>query len=161
MKALESEEILSDEIFDAIKRIISQTPHVVFGGSIALNAVGLLNRKVKDIDLFLSTNESLTKNGLLLLENIGETTSDTVTDINGVEIQRTGMKIGDVKICCFKVSDDQLQHSKHTFTRNGNTITICIQNVNYVIEAKKTYSNYNPKHEEDLECISTTLDTLF
>ena len=106
-------------------------------------------------------NESLSKNGYLSVETIGEITSDTVTNTNGIEIQRTGAKIAGVKTCCFKVSDEELQCSKHKFTRNETEFTICIQNVNYAIEAKKSYSSGNPKHKSDLEAISNVLDGLF
>jgi hypothetical protein len=51
---LENKQILSDDILNAIDLIIKKTPHAVFGGSIALNAVGLINRKISDIDLFFS-----------------------------------------------------------------------------------------------------------
>ena len=48
-------------------------------------------------------------------------TSDTVTNTNGIEIQRTGgAKIG-IKTCCFKVSNEELQCSKHKFTREMET----------------------------------------
>ena len=161
MKNLENKEILSDEIFNAISLIIKQTPNAVFGGSIALNAIGLINRPISDIDLFFGMNESLSKNGYLSVETIGEITSDTVTNTNGIEIQRTGAKIAGVKTCCFKVSDEELQCSKHKFTRNQTEFTICIQNVNYAIEAKKSYSSRNPKHKSDLETISNVLDGLF
>ena len=161
MKNLENKEILSDEIFNAISLIIKQAPNVVFGGSIALNAVGLINRPISDIDLFFGMNESLSKNGYLSVETIGEITSDTVTNTNGIEIQRTGAKIAGVKTCCFKVSNEELQCSKHKFTRNETEFTICIQNVNYAIEAKKSYSSRNPKHKSDLETISNVLDGLF
>lgn len=161
MKNLENKEILSDEILNAISLIIKQTPNAVFGGSIALNAVGLINRPISDIDLFFGMNESLSKNGYLSVETIGEIISDTVTNTNGIEIQRTGAKIAGVKTCCFKVSDEELQCSKHKFIRNETEITICIQNVNYAIEAKKSYSSRNPKHKSDLETISNVLDGLF
>ena len=161
MKNLENKEILSDEILNAISLIIKQTPTVVFGGSIALNAIGLINRPISDIDLFFGMNENLSKNGYLSVETIGEITSDTVTNTNGIEIQRTGAKIAGVKTCCFKVSDEELQCSKHKFTRNETEYTICIQNINYAIEAKKSYSSRNPKHKTDLETILNVLDGLF
>lgn len=157
---LESKEILSDEMLNAISIIIKHTPNVIFGGSIALNAVGLINRPISDIDLFFRMNESLTKNGYLSIKSIGEITSDTVTDVNGVEIQRTGTKIAGVKACCFKVSDEELQHSKCTFIRDGNEFTIYIQNVNYAIMAKKSYASKNIKHKTDLENISNTLENI-
>ena len=97
MKNLENKEILSDEIFKAITLIIKETPNVVFGGSITLNAIGLINRPISDIDLFFGMNENLYKNGYLSIKSIGEITSDTVTNTNGIEIQRTGAKIAGVK----------------------------------------------------------------
>jgi hypothetical protein len=164
MNNLENKEILSDEIFNAIVLIVKEIPDAVFGGSIALNAIGLINRPISDIDLFFSRSTSLTQNGYLSNLHTGtieEITSETVTDINGVDIQRTGAKIAGVKTCCFKVSDERLQCSKHKITREGNELTICIQNVNYAIEAKKTYSSRNPKHKPDLETIYNELNSIF
>lgn len=160
MSNLENKEILSDEILNAISLIIKQTPNVVFGGSIALNAIGLLNRPISDIDLFWGMYESLSKNKYLSIESTSELASDTVTNKNGIEIQRIGAKIAGVKTCCFKVSDEELQCSKHKFTRDGNEFTICIQNVNYAIEAKKYYSNRNEKHKRDLEEITNVLENI-
>lgn len=161
MSNLENKEILSDEIFNAINLILKQIPNAVFGGSIALNAIGLINRPISDIDLFFQINESLSKNNFLSIENDGQILSDTITNTNGIEIQRTGAKIAGVKTCCFKVPDEELQCSKHKFVRNKIEYTICIQNVNYAIEAKKSYSARNPKHINDLENINNMLNDLF
>ena len=160
MKNLENKEILSDDIMKAIDKIIIHIPKAVFGGSIALNAVGLLNRKISDIDLFFHKNESLSDTEFFeIVDN--SITSDTVTNTNGEEIQRTGAKVDGVKVCCFKVSDEELQHSKYTFVRDGKSFTINLQNVNYAIEAKKAYAkhNQNPKHIEDLNNITKELDS--
>lgn len=160
MKNLENREILSDEILQAIDIIVSNCPDAVFGGSIALNAVGLINRKISDIDLFISNRQSLSRIGFLSLVE-GEILSDTVTNTNGEEIQRTGARIADVKTCVFSVDDEELQHSKHTFVRNGKEYKLFIQNVNYAIEAKKSYSSRNSKHRDDLEIIDDLLNDLF
>jgi len=157
MNNLENKEILSDEILKAIDLIISTCPNAIFGGSIALNAVGLLNRKVSDIDLFFPEIESLSKNKFLSIENEGEITSDTVTNTNGKEIQRTGAKIAGVKTCCFKVDDEELQYSKFAFL--GRTIKI--QSVNYAIQAKRAYEFKNEKHKSDLINIQVELDRVF
>lgn len=154
---LENKEVLSDEILNAIDLIIKHTPNAVFGGSIALNAVGLINRKVSDIDLFFHWDEILTKNGFLSFKNDGQILSDTGTNINGMEIQKTGAKIAGVKTCCFKVSDEGMQHSKIEFLGRK----ICIQNVNYAIMAKMTYAGKNDKHKEDLKQINMNLDNYF
>src|SRR5690242_1416682 len=66
---LENENVLSSEILNAIDLVINNCPNAVFGGSIALNAVGLINRKVSDIDLFFEESESLTKNSFLSVQN--------------------------------------------------------------------------------------------
>lgn len=153
---LENKEVLSDEILNAIDLIIKHTPNAVFGGSIALNAIGLINRKVSDIDLFFDANESLQKNGFLSIEKDGQFLSDTVTNVNGIKIQRIGAKIAGVKTCCFRVSSEELQHSKIEFLGRK----ICIQNVNYAIQAKKSYADKNNKHKEDLKQININLEKL-
>jgi len=154
---LENKEILSDDILNAIDLIIKKTPHAVFGGSIALNAVGLINRKISDIDLFFSLNENLARNSFLSIENEGAIYSDTVTDVNGLEIQRTGTKVAGVKTCCFKVRNEELSHSKIKFLGRE----ICIQNVNYAIMAKKSYAHKNNKHKEDLKQIEDFFSKYF
>lgn len=163
MKNLDNKEILPDKICEAIKRIIGIVPDVVFGGSIALNAVGLLNRPVKDIDLFFPIGSSLTKGDFLYslqADYEAAITSDTVTDVDGEEIQRTGVQFGDIKICCFKVKNEQLESTKHTFSRWGDLHTIHIQNVNHAIVAKQTYASKNMKHELDLKEIQQNLEKI-
>lgn len=152
--SLENKEILSDEILKAIDLIIKNTPNAVFGGSIALNAVGLINRKISDIDLFFHNNESLKKNGFLEIDINEQILSDTVTNMNGVNIQRTGTKIAGVKVCCFKVSNKELQSSPFEFLGRK----IFIQNVNYAIMAKIAYADKNNKHKEDLKQIKIKID---
>lgn len=155
MNNLENKEILSDDILEAIDILIKVTPECVFGGSIALNAVGLLNRKISDIDIFFEIGDSLNKNGFLTIEST-EFGSDTVTDTNGKAIQRTSAKIKGVKCCVFKVDKEELQHSKFSFL--GRTINI--QNVNYAIQAKIAYSKNTKKHSDDLNFINDILDGL-
>lgn len=154
MNNLENKYILSEELIVAIDRILEKVPHVVFGGSIALNAVGLISRKINDVDIFLPMNENFKQ--FLSIGVLDEMTSDTVTDMNGKEIQRVGAKINDVKVCCFKVGDEELEHSNFTFFNRK----IKIQNVNYAIIAKKTYSKKNKKHRDDLDEIYNSLHDL-
>jgi hypothetical protein len=160
MNNLDNPDILSDEIVSAIDLIIKEIPDAIFGGSIALNAVGLLNRKISDIDVFFCHTESLTKNGFCQIPST-EILSDTVTDTNGNPIQRTGLKINGIKTCAFKVDNEELQHSLTSFVRNGQTRKICIQNVNYAIQAKMAYSSKTHKHKEDLQTIDSILNLIF
>ena len=154
---LENEEILSKEILNAIDLIIEQMPHAVFGGSIALNAVGLLNRQVKDIDLFISEKESFSASGFLNIEQKNDSFSETVTDTNGRLIKRTGGLVAGVKTCCFQVSDEELQHSEIEIL--GRKIRI--QNVNFAIMAKMSYADRSGKHKADLEQINKTFSNFF
>jgi hypothetical protein len=160
MNNLDNSEILSDEIVSAIDTIIAQIPDAIFGGSIALNGVGLLNRKISDIDVFFGYWQSLSKNGFTQLPTT-EFLSDTVTNINGKEIQRTGLKINGVKVCAFKVDNEELQCSSVSFIRNEKTRTIKIQNVNYAIQAKIAYSSKTQKHKDDLSTMDGVLNALF
>lgn len=167
MNNLENKDILADNILNVIDIIINKIPTAVFGGSIALNAVGLLNRKINDIDLFFPLGTNLTLNGFLELSNIDG--SETVTNVNGIEIQRTSAKIHNVKVCCFKVAKLETQHSLFTFL--GRTIRI--QNVNYAIQAKIAYANKDNKllvsqnevstpknkHNSDMDWIDEILNT--
>lgn len=159
MSNLDNSEILSDQIVSAIDLIIAQIPDAVFGGSIALNGVGLLNRKISDIDVFFVFGQSLSKNGFTQIPTT-EILSDTVTDTNGNLIQRTGLRVNGVKICAFKVNPKELQCSTITFVRDDKVRKINIQNVNYAIQAKIAYTAKNPKHKEDLQIINTVLEKI-
>jgi len=109
--------MISKKTWKAIDYILKNCPSAVFGGSIALTAVGLLNREVGDIDLFFQEGDSLTRNGFLKGEptmnpNIG---SDTITDVNGKQIQRTSVEVHGIKTCCFKIPFEQWQYSEILF----------------------------------------------
>jgi hypothetical protein len=164
MNNLENPDILSDEIVEAIILIADKCPEVVFGGSIALNAVGLLNRKIGDIDVFFTDEHSFAiNNGGFLAIPTTEILSDTVTDTNGKLIQRTGLKVNGIKTCAFKVNPEELQHSVLTFYRStiGKTITLNIQNVNYAIAAKIAYHYKKEKHDIDLTEINNVFNDIF
>lgn len=133
MNNLENKEILTEQQLKAIDQIIEKCPDAIFGGSIALNAIGLLNRKVSDIDIFFPYGKSLAPDFLQLdLIDVG---SGIVTDENGNEIQRTTANVNAVKCCVFKVDDNSLQHSEMDIC--GRKLKI--QNVNYAIVAKIAY----------------------
>lgn len=158
MNILENQKIVSAEIVEAILTIVENCPTAVFGGSIALNAVGLLERPVSDVDIFIDENTSLARNGMLGTHIDDDSLfSDTVTNTNGKPIQRTGIKIKGVKCCVFKVEQKELEHSEIQFY--GKILKI--QNVNYAIQAKIAYSERNPKHKDDLSYIDKILSKFF
>lgn len=139
----------------AIFMIVAKCPTAVFGGSIALNAVGLLDRPSKDIDVFLPQGGSLAKSGFLNIETT-EFLSETTTDTNGKKIQRVGAEIAGIKCCVFKVDDEELQHSLAEL----EGVTLRVQNVNYAILAKMSYADRSGKHQKDLSTIFKTIDDL-
>lgn len=132
----------------ALQHITKKCPSVVIGGSISFIERGLLDRDPKDIDLFFADYDSLNKVGLLSCD-IAEIGSDTITDVNGKDIQRTSMKIMGVNVCCFKVDVDFLKHDVIDY----NGVSINAQNPEYGIMAKKIYAQKNDKHKDDLEII--------
>ena len=168
MNNLENKEILSDEILSAIDKILVHVPEIVFGGSVALSAVGLLNRKINDIDLFVDKFGGVTRKlGELLTSINADLGSDTVTDVNGAKVERLSFKIGNVKICVFRVDKEVLQYTTFEFARRK----INIQNCNYAVAAKIAYSkkrdennrpfNSTTKHIEDVSHMFKILDNEF
>lgn len=133
--------------------LVDKCPEAVIGGSIALNVVGLLDRIPNDIDVFFPLGTSLEKNNFFKIEGISDLTSDTVTDTNGLSIQRTGIRVNGLRCCAFKVPDREMQHSMGEF----NGVEIKVQNVNHAIMAKKSYADRSGKHKEDLAKIQDAL----
>jgi hypothetical protein len=135
-----------EKITKALEHIYLLCPDAVVGGSISFISRGLLSRQPNDIDLFFPEYSSLVNFGLLncYVDEIG---SDTTTDINGKEIQRTSLKIMGVKVCAFKVEDPYLKHDILEY----NGVKIKAQFPQYGIVAKKIYAEKNDKHKKDLE----------
>lgn len=164
---LENKDILSDDILLVIDKVLETCPNVVFGGSIALCGVGLLNRKISDIDLFFPDKDSLVKSGIFSLMNTSDELKsedvyyNDITDVNGNIIKRIGISVGNVHVCCFIVSSEDLKCSILKFNRNGKEYSLNIQNASNAIEAKKSYSSKTNKHKEDLKHIYDVLNKHF
>jgi len=131
-------------------------PDVVIGGSIALNAVGLLNRPVGDIDLFVETGTAQSDLNMLKLRPQYRS-SVTVTNIMGQPVSREGFELDGVKICMFRVPRLELACTRvEAFGMQLN-----IQNVNHAIIAKKTYAHKTEKHALDYDNINRSLASTF
>jgi len=157
---LEDEDILSPEILALIDRITTTFPGVVFGGSIALNAVGVIKRKIRDIDIMCSIDSCLiVKIGTELkkYEN-AEELSEIVSDINGVKILRNGYNVDGVHVCVFVLPSVTASE----FTFSGRKIQI--QNVSEAILAKRAWSGINSKskikHLNDICEIEKSVDAI-
>lgn len=148
-KNLENKEILSDDVLFAIDRITKAHPEAVFGGSLALNAVGLLNRKIKDIDVFFHRDTLVSP--CLFDSEPSKYPSEQVEEIDETTIAHHGLTIDDIGVCVFMVDDKLLLSTPIEFL--GRKINI--QNVNYAIMAKLSYESKGyVKHKDDLEKIS-------
>lgn len=157
---LEEKAIISEQIIGGIDELLSRSKEIVFGGSIALNAVGLIKRQVKDIDIFTHCAWKLNHYNLLSLvcpTSDVKDISETATDVNGEQIRRVGAKINGINVCIF-ILNKPPQFSEFKFL--GRTIKI--QNVNDAILAKRAYSEMNlascDKHRQDLIVINKSLD---
>jgi len=153
---LENNDILSPEIIKAIDEILKIKKDIIFGGSIAFNALSLINRKISDIDIFIEENDynSIISN-FVIPQSTDNQFSETVTDLNGVEIRRIGGTMFGVKICCFIVTKKELEGGTD-FTFFGRTIKL--QNLNYAIQAKRQYALKTEKHKKDLVEIDMNLN---
>lgn len=156
---LENSEILKPELIEIIDKLLTINPNIIFGGSMALNAIGLIKRPIKDIDVFI--NDSFKQSGLLeyCIEYSSKNESLDCTDINGEPIPRLSAIFNDIHVCIFRVKE--FNYSKFNFL--GRTINI--QNINEAILAKRAYSlmEYKnvEKHKEDIKTIENNLDILF
>ena len=136
---------VSEELFDLVKNIQISNPTAIFGGSIALNALGLLDRPIHDIDVLFPIGFSMSKNFNFKDIDAFES-SETITDFDGVPVQRVGMKSSKTKICVFKLPSEQLQYTEVDFFG----LKICVQNPEQAIWAKICYSDKTYKHRKDL-----------
>lgn len=141
--------------FKSVVEDLADNPDIVFGGSLSLKALKLLDREPKDIDIFVPANYSISKlrNSFTLEET--ETASETTTDIDGVEIKRIGLKLNGIKVCVFFVEDNSYSNVRY------EGIKIKVQSCNSTIQAKKAYIRNGAgdidKHKEDLKTIAEKL----
>lgn len=154
---LENENILPTNIKNVIKKLVKSNPDLIFGGSICLNALGLIKREIRDIDIFIAEGLGITTQIEQFTKLEEEDFSETITDIDGKPIKRIGFKVDGVKICCFQTENNELMNSSK-FSFDG--ITINLQNVNYAIQAKRLYADKTDKHKNDLKQIEETLNDL-
>lgn len=162
---LEKEEILSPSLVSTIDVIISKYPTVVFGGSVVLNALGIIERPIKDLDLFVKCGDyHIVADIFSRIVNVTRIPSETVTDVNGVEIERFGWNINGSDVCLFlipEIKKESLYSAPFEFL--GRTIQL--QNVNEAILAKKSYAKMDKpsceKHREDVKKIDSFFKDLY
>ena len=157
MNKLENKRILPENIYKAIKKIKDKHPEAIFGGSIALTAMGLLNREIHDIDVFFDRRCSIDFD---LFEKSNGSSSNVAYTYDNEKVTSilTPCKVNGVKCCVFQEKSEFLQHS--TFSIFGEKINI--SQANLAIDAKRRYAKGGAiKHINDLKFIDNALADLF
>lgn len=140
---------ITPQFLTAIDEITKQLPDAIFGGSLALNMVGLINRPIDDLDIFIDKDKFV--DTIELVRQSEDSASAQVLDDNGKIIERRAIEIAGVKVCLFLVDSSYMQHAVMTIGERD----LKIQNVNFAIKAKIQYgSRALRKHQEDLRCIA-------
>ena len=160
---LEDPKILDTTLLFAIDEIVRLYPDAVFGGSIALNAVGLLNRRIGDVDVMIAASKKDSAFALYsALKNetadANLNASDSIMEVNDEPIHHIGGKLCGVSVCLFVIP--KLNYSEFRFFNR----VIKIQNVNDAILTKQAYASMrtpsSPKHAADVDSIEQALDDL-
>lgn len=158
--------ILSDKIKNLIIKLNNEFPDIVFGGSIILNGVGLIERKIGDIDIFVPEKHRILQSNYVLdyikSENnkVIEKSEEQPKNIfdyfekqanfvslqkldenafseNGEFTLRTGIEIDDVHVCIFEVQN--LDELKSFRLKIDNGIEVNAQNIFHALKTKCLY----------------------
>lgn len=138
-------------------------PEAVFGGSLSLAAVGLIDRAIGDLDVILPAETDLDKLGFFkfICLSRGELTGSITPPDSG--IRRVSAKINGVKVCFFSVPSNMTSHTEMQLFG----MKLKVQNVNHAIEAKRSYAKADwsseeirKKHSDDLISIVTEIAKL-
>jgi len=135
MNFLEDPAVVSPLLLNAIDYLLLKNKDLVFGGSLAVNAVGIIKRPIKDLDIIIPNREIATDlfNEILKVHPDTDELYEDLTDVNGEPVVRVGGKIHEVPVCFFV----NKSISFSTFGFLGRKINI--NNVNDIILAKLSY----------------------
>lgn len=147
-------EYVSAELFDTMKRIRDLFPNAWFGGSLGLVVTGLLQREVKDLDVYIDFNPydyyKLLEEDAQLKFEWGHSNADMCNLAVGVKVPNSTVKVDlfyvDKSRCHGTLVDLMVNHRvKETFQ---------IQSVNYALMAKSAWAMKGiTKHSDDLNTI--------
>lgn len=144
--------MLSEDQKKALKILTSIDPNICVGGSVCLNAYGLMDRKVGDLDIFVNRDKpfNITK---FRLANDFDRDYDFTTDFNGDTLDRIPLLISGVKVCLFKVPPYLTQ----SLRMKVDGLELNIQNPCFAIAGKVLFSKHDEKHTKDLALIQNKL----
>lgn len=146
--------MLNNNQKEAISILQKAIPEIAIGGSICLNAYGLLDREIGDIDCFVNRDSKLNVKALKEAEFVElDESYNFTTDFNGDTLDRLPLVIKGVKVCIFRVPLYLLSAVKMDI----DGIEINIQNPCFALAGKVSFSKHDPKHIKDLDIIRSKL----
>jgi len=133
---LEDSRILSPVVLNAIDYLLLKNRNFIFGGSLALNAVGIIKRPIKDLDIIIDEGDidEFDIRGIVKKNPSKDNECyETSQEIGGRQIKRYPASIHEVKVCFFVDPDPTYSVFKFKDRK------IRINNVNDAIMAKRTF----------------------
>lgn len=132
----------------AIEVLHKINPNIAIGGSVCLNVLGLMDREIGDLDVFVDKDKPFDALKYRAVDEYHKNYEFT-TDFNGEILERIPLLIHDVKVCIFKVPKYLLQ----SFRMDVEGLEINIQNPCFAIAGKVLFSKHDAKHTDDLRDI--------
>lgn len=134
---------ISSEFIDIIKYLAHKDPDIIFCGSFGLSVNGLINRKIRDLDVI--TNKKYKQ--LFELYDIGnfrtKHESSHIFNFDDEEVIVETMDINGIRVDFFNVNRN-VEYKK--FRLQDGTI-IKVETPEYAINVKKQYIKLNPNEE--------------
>lgn len=132
----------------AIQVLQKIDPSITIGGSMCLNAMGLMDREIGDLDIFIDKDKPFEISKYRKVDEYHRNYKFT-TDFNGDILERIPLLIHGVKVCIFKVPKYLLQ----SLTMDIEGLEMNIQNPCFAIAGKVLFSKHDDKHTDDLMAI--------
>lgn len=129
----------------AIQVLQKIDPSIAIGGSVCLNALGLMDRKIGDLDVFVDKDNPFDISKYRAIDEYHRS-YDFTTEFNGDILERIPLLIHDIKVCIFKVPKYLLQSS----AMDIEGLEMKIQNPCFAIAGKVLFSKHDAKHTDDL-----------
>lgn len=143
---------ITQDKLQVIDALIQRFPHIVFGGSIALNALGLIDREIGDIDVFYPDKAEYS--AWLKTQPLNQSEYQNDVEMMGYLTHRIGVIIDGVNVCGFEVPLGK--ETESTVVSFAGRV-IRVQNPIYAIVAKAIYGEKTAKHQADLVDIQRNL----
>ena len=132
----------------AIQVLQKINPDIVIGGSLCLKALGLMDREIGDLDVFVGRDKTFDAFKYKAVDEYNRS-YDFTTEFNGDTLERIPLLIHDVKVCIFKVPKYLLQ----SFRMEVEGLEMNVQNPCFAITGKVLFSKHDAKHTDDLNDI--------